>query len=159
MEKKTKFKYTLIEGCCRGEIKRIKRSKGMKNYERRLMITAILLLPYGIGLFGVAGMLMVYSPIIDQWFVGWSDALLWLCVAIAIVTAIIYLVAGISGIMASRGKCSTKICKYMAITLIVITVIDVVISLFSVGITKKVSQFIVQMIILGIYLKAADEVY
>lgn len=126
------------------------------------MITAILLLTYVPTLFAAAGMLLIYFPQLSQAekeLLGNESLILWGSVLIAVVTGIIYLVAGVSGIMATRGKCDTRICKKMAIALIVIMVIDVIISLFSVGITKKVSQFIIKMIILGFYLKAADEVY
>jgi len=137
------------------------RMSDMKNYRKRLMITAILLLTYVPTLFAAAGMLLIYFPqlsLAEKELLG-NEALIWSGVLIAVVTGIIYLIAGISGIMASRGKCDTGICKKMAIALIVIMVIDVIVSLLSVGITKKVSQFIIKMIILGIYLKAADEIY
>lgn len=149
----------------------------MKNYKRRLKVMVILLIIYGISLLGSIAMVQVVSPMLSQAEkvnLGLSEGNLGIGTMIGLITAGIYLIAGISGIRVSKGAGNGKVCWIAAIALVVILTIDVVAAVYqmilisiatvgavtdptSLAIVKRMSQFVVKMIILAIYFKAVGK--
>ena len=151
----------------------------MKNYKRRLMITAILLMVYGISLLVSVVMIQVVSPMLswaEKVNLGLSEGNLRRGTMVGLIMAGIYMIAGINGISVSKGNGNTKVCWIATIVLMIILTIDVIANMYQLVLTsvavyggvkgpmsltmgKRMSQFIVKMITLVIYVKAADKVY
>lgn len=155
------------------------RMSGMKNHKRILVITAVLLIIYGITVLGSAVMLQIVLPMLSQaekLDLGLSEGNLRTGMLVGLITAGIYLVAGIGGIKVSKGTGNTRVCKIAAVALMIILSIDVAANLYQLGLTsiaiygevrgpvsltmgKRMSQFIVKMITLVLYFRAAVKVH